>query len=445
MESNLVPCPHCGTGNSAKKRVCFNCQQELIAPEESKPSGRKAKTLPANETPTRPVITPTDQPADETAPPPAHANTASALRAAVQHHRSKLLELTDMPTPTLQTRRPLLAASALFGANIQQRVQFFRQLHSMLKAGIPLTQSLHFLESNVSRIFRPVARDIAENVSQGIPLSSVMTRYANLFPDWEVNIVRAAELSGALPEVIEEIATTLEAEMRLRSRVFGVMVPMIATVAVAIFVALILNGLNALNGSIPQIVAHVEQAALMLGLIALGIFLAWNVWHILARTRAGAFIINTLITRVPLFGPIMRNMMRIRFARVLAALWNAGVSPMASVLSAARASGNLPAIYRARYEVPRLGDGATLVEVLEAVRMFPRDAMHIISTGEASGSLPESLRKVAEYYQIDLDAQVETLPSRVIIWYYILIVPIIGYFILQFYNNMARGYEQFMR
>ena len=91
----------------------------------------------------------------------------------------------------MRTRTPLLAASALFGATVRQRVQFFRQLHSMLKAGIPLTQSLHYLEANVSRIFRPVAHDIAENVSQGLPFSAVMTRYTNLFPEWEVNIVRA--------------------------------------------------------------------------------------------------------------------------------------------------------------------------------------------------------------------------------------------------------------
>jgi len=444
MESKMVPCPNCGAGNSPKKRICFNCQQELSGAEQSASAAHGAKQIPVPETGSLHASKTTALPANATAAPSIRTNTIAAWQNAVQHQRRKLADLTGTPSPGLQTRRPLLAASALFGATLRERVQFFRQLHSMLKAGIPLTQSLHFLQTNVSRIFRPVARDIAENVSQGIPLSSVMTRYANLFPDWEVNIVQAAELSGSLPEVIEEIAINQEAEMRLRSRVFSVMIPMIATVAFAILVGLILHGLANQHGSIPQIMHILVRAGLTFVVIVIVVILLIRLWRVAARTRIGAFVINSVITGIPLLGTIMRNMMRIRFARVLAALWDAGVSPMASVLSAARASGNLPAIYRARYEVPRLGEGATLVEVLEAVRMFPRDAMHIIRTGETSGSLPDSLRKVAEYYQIDLDAQMDTLPSKVIIWYYLIIVPIIGYFIFQFYTGYGKSLGDLM-
>ena len=233
--------------------------------------------------------------------------------------------------------------------------------------------------------------------------------------------------------------------MSLRSRVFSASIMMFATVAVLILVSLILYFLNGLNGDASQLPARLLHAGLVFVLIVLGAILAWRLWRIVSRTRAGAFFINTVITRAPLIGSIMRNMMRVRFARVLAALWNAGVSPMASVLSAARASGNLLAIYRARFEVPRLGEGASLVDVLEAVRMYPPDAMHIIRTGETTGSLPESLRKVAEYYQIDLDSQVQSLPQRMIIWYYAIIIPIVGYFIFRFYIGMAKDLTDLMK
>ncbi len=265
-----------------------------------------------------------------------------------------------------------------------------------------------------------------------------MARYANLFQDWEVNMVRAAEMSGTLPEAIDEIATTLEGETRLRSRVFSVTLPMIFTVAVAVLVLLVVQSLSNFSGDVPTVLRRLLNVLLIFLCIIVLVLVAWQLGRIAARTRSGSFFFNAVITHVPLLGPIMRSSMRIRFARVLAAMWNAGVGPMDSVLSAARASGNLAAIYRARYEVPRLGEGAQLADVVEAVHIFPRDAMHIIRTGEASGSLPESLRKVGEYYKVDLDAQVETLPTKVIAWYYLLIVPFILYFIIHFYSNYFR-------
>ncbi len=290
-----------------------------------------------------------------------------------------------------------------------------------------------------------MARDIADNVSQGLPLSSVMARYANLFPEWEVNIVRAGELGGTLPEVIEEIAHTLEMEMSLRSRVFSSMIMMIATVAVFVLVLLVLAFIQGVNGDLTLLVSRLLEAGLVFVIIVIGVILCICFWRVITRTRAGAFFLNTVITRAPLIGAMMRNMMPF----VSPACWlrcgMPGATPMASVLSAARASGNLTAIYRARYEVPRLGEGASLVDVLDAVKMYPEDAMHIIRTGEATGSLPESLRKVAEYYQIDLDAQVQSLPSRMIIYYYAIIVPVVTFVLIQFYLHMARDFTDMMK
>jgi len=408
-ENNMLPCPHCGAANSAKKRICYNCQKEIATEEQPKPK------------------------------PEPKAQPKNNVRAAMARSRQLYVQFA---APQLRTRRPFLAASALFGANIRQRVQFFRQLQGLLHAGVGIGQSLHFMEANVPAVFRPVVRDMSENVSHGIPFSSVMARYTNLFPEWEVNIIRAAEISGSLPEAVDEIANTLESEMRLRARVSTILPPMIATVVVFLLVILIVNGVTNLNGR--SLVARLEGAGLtMLGIIV-GVLVFLRLWRIFVRTRAGAFLINSVITGIPMLGPIISGMMRIRFARVLAAMWNAGVGPMESVLSAARASGNYRTIYRARYEVPQLGEGASLADVLEAVRIFPPDSMHIIRTGESTGTLPESLRKVAEYLQITLDAQVETLPGKLIILYYAIIVPIVFIFIFRFYTSLASQYRDVM-
>ena len=188
LGSKMTSCPHCGAANSEKKRICYSCQQEMTTVEEPKATSRL-------------VPPPTQRPA--------------VVRESVRPQQP--LPPAVANTPRLRPTAPGLAATALSGASLAQRIQFFRQLHGMLHAGIPLTQSLHFLQLNISPVFRPVVRDIADNVTQGTQLSTVMARYANLFPEWEVSVVRASELSGSLPEAMAEIAATLEWNCRYAS------------------------------------------------------------------------------------------------------------------------------------------------------------------------------------------------------------------------------------
>lgn len=405
VATHMIPCPHCGTANSAKKRVCFSCQQELAVKDEAAPAA------------------------------PARTSPMQNLRNVVQRQRQFI---DTHAIPALRTARPVLAASALVGASLQQRVQFYRQLEGMLKAGIALGQSLNFLIGNLSANLRPVTRDMAENVQQGIPLSAVMARYANIFPEWEISVVHSAELSGTLPEAMTEIANTLELELTLRRRVSAATFHMWFTVAVGILVVLVLGSLRGINGNVTLLLQRLGQVAVTFVAIIVGVILFIRLWRIMVRTRTGSKIVGALVMGVPIVGPLVKNLMRIRFVRILAAVWNAGVGPIDSLLSAARASGNFHLIYRVRDEAKRLGEGATLSEVLEATRILPPAAMHMVKTGETTGNLPEALQKIAEYIQIDLEAQTTTLPSKLLLLFYAIIVPIIAYFVFHFYLDAAR-------
>ncbi len=174
------------------------------------------------------------------------------------------------------------------------------------------------------------------------------------------------ESAGILPSACDEIATTLEMEYCMRTQMSSAAVLIGPTLVVIIFCDILLFILRILLRAQGVAVPFILLLPFLVILAVLGLLL----WRILSRTRTGAHVIAFILTRTPFFGAILLNKMRIRFARTLAALWNAGVSPMACVLSAARASGNPLTIYRARFEVPRLGEGASLADVLIPLRIL---------------------------------------------------------------------------
>lgn len=402
MATKMITCPHCGTENSARKQKCFACEQPLTARAQS-------------------------------AKAPAIAPAAEAAVVAVPA-RARLRLPGDMLNRRPADSRPISRAPGLIGVKVRQRVQFYRQLEHLLKAGIPVGQSLFYLKDNIAGYLRPMVKDLAEDTTHGVQLWQAMQRYHIMFPDWEVNLVRAAEQGGNLPEAMASIAETLEMEMEMRYQVGVKLIPLQATFFMFILTILIVFlVMQAQQGNMNSVLGMVGLAFTRFTAIVIGCLLLRFAWNFYTRSRRGSRVAQTIVSRTPLIGHIMHLQMLYRFVQVLSALWRAGVAPMEALENAARASDSFLVMHRVADQIKRLGDGSPLSETLAATRVFPQEILYMIRSGETSGAMSESLDRVAQYIRMELDADLKALPARVQLAMYGVIGIPVAVFIIWFW------------
>ncbi len=454
MPVQMTTCPHCGAPNSAKRRLCFECERELAAPAEPEVKrralrSRETANAVATEAPA-PTARQTQAPAPAPMPAPAvtraEAPVTPVRQTAPRPAAPQVKQITRTPTETpgeraarvkaeAQAANPTqkstpAGASPLFGATLRQRVQFYQQLHNLLKSGIPLALCLNYLENNIAYTLRPMLRDLIVRVQQGGLLSIAMGAYPNIFPEWEKSMVEAGEKGGTLPEAMQDIAEILEMEADMRSQVNTRTFQAKATFFVFILVIMVVIGAARSGGDIAKVIQNVEIAGMAFMGFLLAVLVAKQMLAMWSRTRQGSKIAFAISSRTPLIGPMMRNMMQLRFTRVLGALWHAGVSPIDALETAARASGNPHVINQVADCIPSIGKGATVSDVLEKTVALPREAMYLLRSGETSGSMVEALKSAADYIRMDLEAQVKTLPMKAQLLFYGLIAPLVGAFII---------------
>lgn len=401
MPPEMMTCPRCGVENSVKKRVCHHCRASLVH----------------------------------------DAARQGTLSAGTNLRRSLPVRSPSTPGPAsnLPDRDALAISDYIVGVSLRQRAQFYRQMYSLLNAGIPVGLALTHTLDNITLAMRGRVHRLAEHVMAGGRLSEGMNRYPALFPDWEVSVVVAAEKAGTLPPVMRDIADTLEMEWDLRARTQAATFHLKLTGLVAVIVLLLLYSLGLFGGGFltsetgVDIVAILERVALqVLILVVLGFGIVYGL-RIYSRTRNGGRIMMGITSSVPILGTLWKGIARIRFVRVLSALWHAGVSPLESLDIAARTTGNYHLMYQIADNAQQLNKGATISSILAGTRFLPAQALYLIQTGETTGDVAEALSKIADYYTVEVDAQAKTLPVKIQLLMYAILVPLVGWLMITFY------------
>jgi type IV pilus assembly protein PilC len=229
-------------------------------------------------------------------------------------------------------------------------------------------------------------------------------------------------------------------EWQMRSSSFASTLHLQVTAVVAIFVVLIVNSVGKVTtGVTGDVFAAVGMAMIYGLLILLGIAAAIFGWIYFVRTRVGAAFVARWLPRVPILGPILQGMGRIRFVRVLGALWKAGVSPLESLEIAANTTGNRHFIRQIKESLGTVTKGASLSGAIGPTGFLPSETLYMLQTGETTGSVAESLEKVAEYFTVDVEAKVKTLPTKLMLLTYAVLIPIVFYILFKFYTGGAGG------
>lgn len=303
---------------------------------------------------------------------------------------------------------------------------FSRQLATMLAAGVPLVQSLDIVARGATnKNLKQLVSDIGNDIEAGLPLAEALARHPRHFDELYVNLVSAGERSGALESLLDKIAAYKEKTEAIKAKVRKALFYPSAVIAVAIVVVGIL-----LYFVVPQFQSlfagfGADLPAFTLLIIALSHQIQSWWWIILlamagtgygfvvARRRSRTFrrALDRVVLRVPVVGGIVYNAAVARFSRTLATMFAAGVPLVDALDSVARAAGNVvfeDAVFQMRNQV---SSGQSLALATENTGRFPSMAHQMIKIGEEAGALDTMCARVADFYEAEVDDQVDVLSS----------------------------------
>jgi type IV pilus assembly protein PilC len=253
-----------------------------------------------------------------------------------------------------------------------------------------------------------------------------VARQPKTFPPLYLAMVRAGEVGGVLDETMTRLAATLEKQLELRAKVKSAMTYPIVVAAIVVlivtgmllFVVPMFEGMyKDLGGKLPlptQILINASQLMLhiwwLVAFVLVGVTVAFRRW--IAKPE-GRLRWDQFKLRVPIFGPLMAKSALARFARTLAALIRSGVPIMESLDIVGDTTGNAVisrALVAARERI-RLGESVSTALTNDDV--FPPMVVQMIAVGEETGALDHLLEKIADFYDAEVQATVDSLTSLI--------------------------------
>lgn len=313
------------------------------------------------------------------------------------------------------------------GVGLATLVIFTGQLSAMLAGGLHLVRILTSLAAETTnRHFRKVLEGVRDSITAGTSFADALNQHPHVFDRLYVAVVRAGELSGSLPVVLDTLTTYLEKTAQLRRKVRGAIAypAVILTVAILIVFVMIVkivpvfeNVYARANAQLPAptrlliaVSAAVRDYTLLVVLLAL---LAVVGFYVVVQTRPGRRLFDAFKLWMPLFGPLIRKAIMARTCRTLSVLLNSGIPLIEALETVSRVAGNTIIEQALRTATQRMRDGGTIAETLRQTGEFPSMVTQLVATGEESGTLPAMLAKAATYYEQQVDSNVATLSTLI--------------------------------
>lgn len=304
-------------------------------------------------------------------------------------------------------------------------VVFSRQLATMIDSGIPLVQALDVLGSQMQqKDFQRVIMTVRHDIETGSGLYDAMSRHPRAFSELYVSMVKAGESSGQLDEIFDRLATYLEKTNTLRRKVRASMVypALVTTVAFLITMGLLIfviprfkDIFESLGSGLPaptQFLLNVSNLLRNSFLYMVGGAIAsgWLL-RMYCKTPIGRWQKDTVLLRLPIFGPLFQKVAVARFARTLATLVRSGVAILSSLEIVGKTSGNVVLEDAVKKVRTSIREGEKIAEPLQASKVFPPMVVRMIAVGEETGELEKMLTKIADFYEEEVDAAVSGLTS----------------------------------
>ncbi len=356
----------------------------------------------------------------------AEAESEEALRRRFSEQGLEIVDLT-----MIKKRGKSATRVGGFGrVKLARLAVFCRQFSTMVDAGVSLVRCLDVLsQQQEDAKLRRILVDIGERVESGESLSRAMQRHPRTFNSLFIGLVRAGEVGGVLEESLQRLAQFLEKDVELRRKVksaltYPVLVLTAAIGIVAFLVAWVVPqfaslfkdlGLKdeefpAMTKFLIDLSRNVVQNGVMILIIVVGVFIGWKLF---VGTRFGRRVADRIKLKMPVFGKLHHKVCMSRFARTMGTLLTSGVPILQAMETVAGTVGNAimaDAVLDAR---ARIREGDRIGDPLADSKQFPPMVVHMIGVGEESGSLDFMLHKIADFYENEVEAAIQSLTAAI--------------------------------
>lgn len=353
------------------------------------------------------------------------ADNPRLLRALLRREGILATAIEEEQAARTRTRREIDFAQYFQRVSIQDVAVITRQLATLLRAGVPLVESLSALIDQVDhQKLKAALTQTRDKVNEGTSLADALKAHPKIFEDLYVNMVAAGESSGTLDTVLERLAEHLDASAGLRDKVFsalaypafmvvfGIAVIGLLMVVVVPKVTSIFEGFDATLPWYTRTLIFISNTISsywwLLFLIAFGCIYAFRRWK---ATPAGRKSWDARVLKMPLFGSLVLMVALARFSRTLSTLLGSGVPLLAALGITRNVLGNVELMRVVEEARGSIREGESIAAPLKRSGAFPPIVTQMIAIGERSGQLEQMLGHVAISYENQVDSRLATLTS----------------------------------
>ncbi len=356
------------------------------------------------------------------------ARTTRTVSAPTMEDAQRLLwdegfRIVDMRNRRIQRAKLYELFPSFFKVRKSEVILITRQLATFVKVGVPMLEALAVLhEQTGSKEMKGALQDMMVDLGQGRPLSAAMSTHPRIFNRLYVDMVRAAELSGQLDVVLNQIADYMGRDDTAARRIRGAMIypAVVLVLSFAVITVLVVFVLPAFVHLFQEFGAELPITTRIL--LNVGKFFETYRWQVMiglaAAIIAATSFLQTLqgkrwrdryIVKLPYLGKIIRYSIIERFLRTFSTMTHAGIPVTQMFDTTIEATGNLIFQERLRAVQEQMIAGEGFAGPLRQTDLFPPLVIQMIRVGEETGTLDATLDQAAQYYTSEIEFRTKSM------------------------------------
>jgi type IV pilus assembly protein PilC len=310
----------------------------------------------------------------------------------------------------------------------QEVVSLLFQLDMLVRAGVPILNALGDMRNSAETMeSKLVTAGLYESVQAGATLSEAMANYPGVFSNVTINMIRSGEVTGQLPDVLNELVRSLkwQDEMQAQTKKL-LMYPAFVTVVIGAVVMFLMIYL------VPQLVGFLSNMGQKIPLqtrvlIMVSNFFVHYWWVVLITPPALIGIVVTLLRispkfrlrfdeytlKAPVIGPVLKKIILARLADTFALMYRTGIPVLEGLGYCQQVSGNMAVQLALSRVIERIATGTSIAESFGMENLFPSLVVRMLQVGETSGALDKSLSNVSYFYTREINESISKVQAMI--------------------------------